>query len=260
MNNLKIVFIAFNENSLGRRIFNGLVKSENPPIHTLMASSKALKKFRKNGIKRYYNQNGLFNTLWRMYYRLTVRRDIRRSSVKLDSSLNISIQELCKKEAIPISFFDNLNDEYFTNQLRQLGPDLIVLGGAPIIKKNIIKIPRIGVLNSHPGVLPFAKGMDVVSQSILEGIPLGATVFKVDEGIDTGSILLTKHLEGGCAGLKLHEIEAKVEELSAIAMLEAIELIANGDYKFIPQIEKGNLFKALDFDKYLKVVSILKRN
>jgi hypothetical protein len=45
MSQLKIVFIAFNENSLGRRIISGLVRAKNPPILTLMASPEVLKKF-----------------------------------------------------------------------------------------------------------------------------------------------------------------------------------------------------------------------
>jgi folate-dependent phosphoribosylglycinamide formyltransferase PurN len=253
MDKLKIVFIAFNENSLGRRIINGLVNSENVPIHTLMASPEALKKFRKNGIKRYFNQNGLFNTFWRIFYRLTVRRDIRSLSVKLDINLKSSIKEVCDNNSIPTSYFTNINDSFFIEQIKQLAPDLIILGGAPLIKKNLIEIPRIGVLNSHPGVLPNAKGIDVVSQSILAGIPLGATVFKVDEGIDSGPILLIKLLDVKYCGLKLYEIETLIEELSANAMLEAVEIISKGEYNFMPQIEKGNLFKALNFKTYNKV-------
>jgi folate-dependent phosphoribosylglycinamide formyltransferase PurN len=260
MSQLKIVFIAFNENSLGRRIISGLVRAKNPPILTLMASPEVLKKFRKNGVRRYFNNNGLFNTIWRIYYRLTVRRDIRTESILQDSSLNISIKDICKKEEIPIIFFDKLYDKHIIEKIRRVEPDLIVLGGAPIIKKEIIEIPKIAVLNSHPGILPFAKGIDVVSQSILNNIPVGATVFKVDEGVDSGPIILIKQFKTSYYGMKLHEIEAKVEEISALAMLEAIQLISEGDYEFVPQTEKGTMFKSLDFNKYVKVKAILKNH
>ena len=50
-NNLKIIFVAFSENSLGRRIINMMLKKGIVPVHVFMASDEAFKKFRKNGIK-----------------------------------------------------------------------------------------------------------------------------------------------------------------------------------------------------------------
>jgi folate-dependent phosphoribosylglycinamide formyltransferase PurN len=257
MNDIRIVFVAFSENSLGRRIIKGLVDNGNKPISTFMASELAFKAFRKNGFKRYYKNNGVLNTIWRVYYRLTLRRDVKKSSLNLDQKLNQSIKEVCNVNDIPIDYFDNINETKFVEKMALLKPDLIVLGGAPLIKKQVIELPKIAVLNSHPGVLPQAKGMDVVAQSIIDNVPLGVTVFKVDEGIDSGPILLKKYLEKDTSRLKLHEIEALVEELSANAMLESIELIKSGNYEFVPQTEKGNIYKALNYKKYKLVRNLL---
>jgi folate-dependent phosphoribosylglycinamide formyltransferase PurN len=257
MNDIRIVFVAFSENSLGRRIIKGLLNNGNKPIITFMASAIAFKAFRKNGLKRYYKNNGILNTIWRVYYRLTYRRDVKKSSLNLDQKLNQSIKEVCNTHDIPIDYFNNINESKFVERIALLKPDLIVLGGAPIIKKQVIQLPKIAVLNSHPGILPQAKGMDVVAQSIIDKIPLGVTVFRVDEGIDSGPILLKKYLETDTTGLKLHEIEALVEELSAKAMLESIEIIKSGKYEFIPHSEKGKIYKALDYKKYKFVRNLL---
>jgi folate-dependent phosphoribosylglycinamide formyltransferase PurN len=257
MNDIKIVFVAFSENTLGRRIIKGLVDNGDKPISTFMASELALKVFRKNGFERYYKNNGLINTIWRVYYRLTLRRDVKTTSLNLDQKLSQSIKEVCNANDIPINYFNNINETKFVEKIALLKPDLIVLGGAPLIKKQVIQLPKIAVLNSHPGLLPHAKGMDVVAQSILDKIPLGVTVFKVDEGIDSGPILLKKYLEKNITRLKLHEIEALVEELSANAMLESIEIIKSGNYEFVPQTEKGNIYKALNYKKYKLVKALL---
>lgn len=252
-NNLKIIFVAFSENSLGRRIINMMLAKGIAPVHVFMASDEAFKKFRKNGIKRYLKQNGLFNTIWRMYYRLTLRRDVKEVSVQQDENLKKSIKQVCTDNNIPLGYFDNINKADFVEQLKALSPDLIVLGGAPLIKKTIIDLPRIAVLNSHPGILPEAKGMDVVSQSLIDGVPLGATVFKVDEGIDSGPVLLMQYLKEDIKGKKLHEIEAMVEIVSANAMLDGIEMIIKDNYSFTPQEKRGKIYKALSYQTYSKV-------
>jgi folate-dependent phosphoribosylglycinamide formyltransferase PurN len=247
---LKIVFVAFSENSLGRRILSGLIKQDNVPIHVFMASSYAFSKFRKNGIKRYIKLHGYFNLIWRIYYRLTLRKDLKTKSLELNNELQVSISEMCRNENIPLGSFDNINHPEFVDVLKKIQPDLIVLGGAPLIKEKVINIPSIGVLNSHPGILPQAKGMDVVAHSIINNIPIGVTVFKVDQGIDSGSILLKKFLNISITNCELHEVEAMVEELANNAMLETVKNIELGNYSFTPQEPGGETFRALNYKSY----------
>lgn len=254
---MNIIFIAFNENSLGRRIINLLLSEDIRPSHTFMASDLALKNFRKNGIRRYLRQNGIFNTLWRMYYRLTLRKELKTESLNNDPHLKTSIRDICRQNGIPFDTFDNINEKSFVDRLRELKPDLIVLGGAPLLKKEVLGLPAIGVLNSHPGWLPEAKGMDVVAHSILNRIPLGATVFKVDEGIDSGPVILKRALEQPINGRKLYEIESMVEVVSAQAMLDAVKMVLSGTYSFEPQEKRGTIFRSLNLSVYRRVKKLL---
>lgn len=260
MSDLKIIFVAFSENTLGRQILRGIEEIGLKPVQAYMASEQAQKEYRKRSIRRYLKRNGFFNLIWRIIYRLTIRRNVRASSLKISEASHESIPSFCKRRNIPLGFFDNINNAGFVEKLAQDQPDLIVLGGAPLIKKAVIEVPKIAVLNSHPGVLPEAKGVDVVSQSILQDIPLGVTVFKVDEGIDTGPIILLEKLNSSIEGLKLHEIEAKIEQLSARAMVMAIEKIRSGDYSFVNQEGDGNIFRSLSYCTYRKVASKLRAN
>ncbi len=254
---LRIIFIAYSENSLGRRILSNMVKEGIMPIKAFMGSPKEIRRWRKKSIKRYLKNNSIFDTIWRMLYRLTLRRDVKTLSLQGDAALNQSIQEQCKKHNIPIYYFNNFNDISTIEKLTQLQPDLIVLGGSPIIKKEVISVPKIAVLNSHPGVLPEAKGMDVVTHSILHNIPLGSTVFKIDSGIDSGPILLTEYLKDYTEGLRLDEIEAKIEALCSIAMIKGIKMIEAGQFEFHPQSGNGTLFKSLSYSEYILVRSKL---
>lgn len=259
MKNLKIIFIAFSENSLGRRIIQGMLEEGFKPELTLMASDFALNQFRKKGVRRYFKSNGLINTIWRIYYRLTVRKDVREYSIETAKSIEQSIAQTCELNNIKLVKFDDINSQEIISLINSITPDIIVLGGAPILKSKILEIPKIGVLNAHPGILPFAKGMDVVSQSIIDQLPLGTTVFKVDKGIDSGDILLKEYLNIEIKGKKLYEIETKIEELCATTMIKGIRLISENNYSFIPQEKKGKVYRALTLKKYLSVKKILNR-
>jgi len=73
--------------------------------------------------------------------------------------------------------------------LEKLQPDLGVLGGTRIIKKSILEIPRDGMLNSHPGLLPDVRGSASPAWSVYYDIPIGSTCHFIDPNIDTGDIV-----------------------------------------------------------------------
>lgn len=102
--------------------------------------------------------------------------------------------------------------------LRHLEPDLVILGGAPILAGAVLEIARLGTLNAHPGLLPAYRGVDVVAWAVLNGDPVGATVHLVDAGVDTGPICRTQVVPLR-AGESLEDLRARVE-------LAAAELIA----------------------------------
>jgi methionyl-tRNA formyltransferase len=83
----------------------------------------------------------------------------------------------------------DVNSEDTRRVLRELGVDLMILGGAPIVKAPILQVPRVGTLNAHQGPLPQLRGMNVIEWALLEGIPPTITVHFVDPGVDTGDII-----------------------------------------------------------------------
>jgi len=65
-------------------------------------------------------------------------------------------------------------------------------GGLGILKTDIIESPLAGWLNGHPGLLPEYRGLNPVQWAIRNMDRVGATVHLIDEGIDTGPILIRK--------------------------------------------------------------------
>jgi hypothetical protein len=82
------------------------------------------------------------------------------------------------------------NGARMARELRRLDPDVVVLARcAVILEPPILAIAREGVVNVHPGLLPWIRGNSPVTHAVLRGVPLGASAFRVDPGIDTGPVL-----------------------------------------------------------------------
>jgi hypothetical protein len=127
--------------------------------------------------------------------------------------------------------------------LREIEPDVVVLGGSGIIRRNIIGIPRIGILNAHPGLLPEYRGVDVIPWAIYHGDHVGVTVHFVDEGVDTGGIVVQKVIDI-TAGDTIDSLGKKANRLAGELMAETVLRVVQGkQVQVTPQSEEdGNQY------------------
>ena len=90
--------------------------------------------------------------------------------------------------------YDSLKDETFLNTLRELEPDIAVVCSFNYkIPKVMLDIPKDGFVNVHPSLLPKYRGGNPYSAIIMNGEKeSGVTLHLMDEGFDTGDILLQK--------------------------------------------------------------------
>jgi len=116
---------------------------------------------------------------------------------------------------------NNFNNLECQKKLEKIGPDLIILGGSGIIKKNIIKIPKIGILNAHPGLLPKYRGVDVVPWAIYNNDEIGATVHFIDIGVDTGNIVCREPIQIK-KGSTIKSLKKEIEIVAAKLMVKTI--------------------------------------
>jgi methionyl-tRNA formyltransferase len=114
-----------------------------------------------------------------------------------------------------------LNGEAMRRDLASLKPHLLVLGGIGILKEQIIAIPTHGVLNGHPGLLPWLRGTGVVAGSIQRGVAVGATCHYVNPGVDRGDVIDRRllPLDGGSS---LEEVERRADELAVEMIADAV--------------------------------------
>ncbi len=121
----------------------------------------------------------------------------------------------------------NLNNDAVARCLLEYSPDLILLDGSTIIKKKIFETARIGAVNSHPGLLPKYRGVDSVRWAIYHGDPVGTTCHLVNDGIDTGPILLMEEVPYE-KGMSLLEIRVSAMIAGVRLMIDAVQRLADG--------------------------------
>jgi len=100
-----------------------------------------------------------------------------------------SIREVSTLYGFPLTVCNDQNAPASIAQLRLWSPDLIIFTGGNILRKPLLEVPRLGVLNVHLALLPEVRGMSSPEWSLLNQVPVGVTVHYMDAGIDTGPIL-----------------------------------------------------------------------
>lgn len=80
--------------------------------------------------------------------------------------------------------------------LRSLDLDYVIGIHFPyIVPDEVLTVPRIGVVNLHPALLPFNRGWHTANWALLDQTPIGATLHFMDRGLDTGDIISQVELE-----------------------------------------------------------------
>jgi len=103
----------------------------------------------------------------------------------------IYVDDFCKRRSIPVLKTRNINDEEAVEAIRKHQLDwLFVIGWSQIAREAVLQAPRLGVVGIHPTLLPQGRGRAAIPWAILKGLrETGVTMFKLDEGMDTGPII-----------------------------------------------------------------------
>ena len=152
--------------------------------------------------------------------------------------------------------------------LSMLKPDYILCVHFPyIIPREILKIPKQGVINLHPAYLPYNRGWHTPIWAIYQNVPYGATLHFMDEGIDTGDIIHRKQMPIG-PGDTAHSIYKKVKKLEFEVFKETWPSLLSGTYSRTPQSSKDGtvhnrkdieLIQYLDINKQIKPKTLIRQ-
>jgi methionyl-tRNA formyltransferase len=139
---------------------------------------------------------------------------------------------------IPILQPARIRDQQATEEIRDIAPDVIVVFAyGQILPRNVLEIPRLACLNLHASVLPRWRGAAPIQAAIAAGdCETGITAMYMDEGLDTGDILLQRSVEilpNETAG-SLHD---RLAQIALQALLESLRLVAAGN---APRIAQDN--------------------
>lgn len=123
----------------------------------------------------------------------------------------------------------------------------IVAAYGRLIPSDLLKAPRLGVINLHPSLLPRHRGPSPVSTAILEGDEFtGVSIMLLDEGMDTGPILVQSDPVPVTNYLRSDELTETLFKIGADMLPNVLEQINNGKIAPVPQdVEHATITKLI---------------
>jgi methionyl-tRNA formyltransferase len=161
---------------------------------------------------------------------------------KLSSS---PVKKVALKYDIPVFQPEKIRKEEAISKIKKLSPDcIVVVAFGQILPRKILAIPPLGCINVHASLLPKYRGAAPINWAIIKGEQLsGITTMYMDEGLDTGDIILKKEIliEDKTAG-QLHD---EMAWAGANLLRETLELIERNEAPREKQIEMESSYAPL---------------
>ncbi|OAG27752.1 methionyl-tRNA formyltransferase [Thermodesulfatator autotrophicus] len=150
------------------------------------------------------------------------------------------VKLVAQEAGVPVLQPVKIKSPDFLEKLRELSPDVIVVAAyGKILPKEVLEIPRFGCINVHASLLPKFRGAAPINWAIIAGEKeTGITIMQMDEGMDTGDILLMEKipiLPQDTAGT-LHD---RLAQLGAKLINEALDKLKKGELVPQKQPEEG---------------------
>ena len=107
------------------------------------------------------------------------------------------VKEEAVKNNIQVLQPERARDEAFVEELRKYNADVfVVVAFGQLLPKSIIDMPRLGCINVHASLLPKYRGASPIQWAVIDGCEYsGVTTMKMDEGLDTGDILMVEKVK-----------------------------------------------------------------
>ena len=146
------------------------------------------------------------------------------------------IKQIALEESIPVLQPEQPRGSDFVESLRALDPDVsVVVAYGEILTRDVIDLPRLGTLNIHASLLPEWRGAGPIQAAIRAGrTETGVTIMRMVPRLDAGPILLqvpTPIVHDETYG----ELQLRLSELGALALIEALSLLDLGAIVERPQ-------------------------
>ena len=157
------------------------------------------------------------------------------------------VKDYCISNKIDFIQPNDFKSNNFLNQIKEYDPDIIVVVAFKILPKEVWSIPSIGTVNIHASLLPNLRGAAPINWAIINGLKkTGLTSFYINQGIDTGDIILQKEIEIN-EDDNFGSLYEKLKKKTGNFILTTLECINNGVRK--SQLVTTNLLSAPKLNK-----------
>ncbi|MFC1883881.1 methionyl-tRNA formyltransferase [Thermodesulfobacteriota bacterium] len=146
------------------------------------------------------------------------------------------VKEAALSYGLPVYQPERASEQDFCEDIRSLKPHvLFVVAFGQVLKNQLLGIPSWGVLNTHASLLPRYRGAAPIHWAVLnKEEKTGLTAMKMDEGLDTGPILLQEET-GIFPGETTGELHNRLAAMSGDFILKTLNLLKEGKIQEIPQ-------------------------
>ena len=142
------------------------------------------------------------------------------------------VKVLAEENGIKVYQPVKMRDGTALEMLKEANPELvIVVAYGKILPKEILEYPQYGCINIHASLLPKLRGAAPIQWSIINGfVKTGVTSMQMDEGLDTGDMLIMREIEIG-ENMNAGELHDTLSALGASVLEETIDALLKGELK-----------------------------
>lgn len=165
-----------------------------------------------------------------------------RGKVVTPSPVKVEAQNL----GLPILQPNRLKDPGVVEQLLTWNADVYVVAAfGQIFRKNILEIPKFGLINVHASLLPRWRGAAPIQAAIIAGDKVtGITIMKLNEGIDTGDFLTQETVEID-PNETTGELSDRLSKIGADLLIKTLPDYFNGRISLIHQTEENATYAGM---------------
>lgn len=155
--------------------------------------------------------------------------------------VHVAAEEMGIEVRTPKSLRDPAEQEKF----KALNLDAAVVAAyGLILPKAVLESPKLGCINIHGSLLPSWRGAAPIQRAILAGDKeTGITIMQMDEGLDTGAVLLKEAIEIKDY-MSAHTLHEELMLMGARLIVKALDELASGSIKAVPQSTEGATYAA----------------
>lgn len=146
------------------------------------------------------------------------------------------VKVLAQSHGIAVYQPEKVRDAAFLEVFRGIAPELVVVAAfGQILPKEILVCPKYGCINVHPSLLPRCRGAAPIQWTLIRGeTETGVTIMQMDEGVDSGGILLQEETPIGPEE-DFGALHDRLSLMGAELLIGAVEAVESGKAVCTPQ-------------------------